>query len=68
MSLSVAIDFTASNGDPDNRGTLHYIDPSGHEQNQYEQCISCIGSVLQQYDTDKKFQVHAHSPRLPFLS
>ena len=58
----MAIDFTASNGDPDQRGTLHYLDPSGHEQNQYEQCMSCIGSVLQQYDTDKRFQV-----RLPLM-
>eukprot|EP01031_Cornospumella_fuschlensis_P028727 gene28727-34679_t len=63
VSLSVAIDFTASNGDPDQRGTLHYLDPSGHEQNQYEQCMSCIGSVLQQYDTDKRFQVYGFGAR-----
>lgn len=36
LSLTVAIDFTGSNGHPDDSRSLHYIDPTGHAMNQYQ--------------------------------
>ncbi|XP_059645712.1 protein BONZAI 1-like [Cornus florida] len=54
MSFMVAIDFTASNGNPRLPDSLHYIDPSGRP-NAYQRAILEIGEVLQFYDTDKRF-------------
>lgn len=34
MAFSIAIDYTASNGDPSQTGTLHYHDPSGRTMNE----------------------------------
>jgi len=56
ISLSVAIDFTGSNGDPREPGTLHYMNPEGG-RNDYEKAISAVGGVLAGYDSDKKFPV-----------
>jgi len=55
IQLGVAIDFTGSNGDPRQPGTLHHINPN--EQNDYEKAITAIGGVLANYDTDRKFPV-----------
>jgi len=55
IQLGVAIDFTGSNGDPRQPGTLHYINPN--EKNDYEKAITAIGGVLANYDTDRKFPV-----------
>ena len=56
ISLSVAIDFTGSNGDPRQPGTPHYLDPAGN-RNDYERAISAIGGTLAGYDSDKKIPV-----------
>uniref|UniRef100_A0A6N2MJJ1 Copine C-terminal domain-containing protein n=1 Tax=Salix viminalis TaxID=40686 RepID=A0A6N2MJJ1_SALVM len=49
----VAIDFTASNGNPRLPDSLHYVDPSGR-LNAYQR-QSRVGEVLQFYDSDKRF-------------
>lgn len=54
LSFLVAIDFTASNGNPTQRDSLHYIDPSGR-QNAYQAAICAVGEVLEYYDSDKRF-------------
>ena len=41
MNFVVAIDFTASNGDPSRQDSLHYL--SGNIPNQYEQAIRAVG-------------------------
>ena len=56
MNLCVAIDFTGSNGDPRQPGTLHHLYQNG-QKNDYEKAISVIGSTLAKYDSDKKFPV-----------
>ena len=56
MQLTVAIDFTGSNGDPRKPGTLHYIHRDG-QLNDYEKALSAVGSVVGKYDTDQKFPV-----------
>ncbi|EPQ04631.1 Copine-7 [Myotis brandtii] len=47
-SPQVAIDFTASNGDPRNSCSLHYISP--FQPNEYLQALVAVGEVCQDYD------------------
>ena len=54
LQLTVAIDFTGSNGDPRKPGTLHYIHQDGY-LNDYEKALSAVGSVIARYDHDQKF-------------
>uniref|UniRef100_A0A7S4RD51 C2 domain-containing protein n=1 Tax=Ditylum brightwellii TaxID=49249 RepID=A0A7S4RD51_9STRA len=54
INLGVAIDFSASNGDPRQPGTPHFL--KGNEKNDYETAIATVGKVLSAYDTD-----HQHS-------
>ncbi|OVA04382.1 C2 calcium-dependent membrane targeting [Macleaya cordata] len=54
LNFMVAVDFTASNGNPRFSDSLHYIDPSGRF-NAYQQAIFEVGEVIQFYDYDKRF-------------
>ncbi|XP_076948306.1 protein BONZAI 1-like [Bidens hawaiensis] len=54
LNFMVAIDFTASNGNPCFPDSLHYIDFSGRP-NAYQKAIQEVGDVLQFYDHDKLF-------------
>ncbi|KAH1235518.1 Protein BONZAI 1 [Glycine max] len=54
LNFMVAIDFTASNGNPRLPDSLHYIDPSGRP-NAYQRAVLEVGEVLQYYDSDKRF-------------
>lgn len=63
ISFTVAIDFTASNGDPRNASSLHYINP--YEQNQYVKALTAVGRICQDYDTDKLFPAFGFGARLP---
>jgi hypothetical protein len=56
LNVTVAIDFTGSNGDPRKVGTLHYLNPSG--RNDYEKAIASIVSILGKYDSDEMFPVY----------
>jgi hypothetical protein len=56
LSMIAAIDFTGSNGDPRQPGTLHHFYKDG-TKNDYQKAISAIGGILQNYDQDKKFPV-----------
>jgi hypothetical protein len=52
IGLSVAIDFTGSNGSPDTPGTLHY----GHGRtavSPYMAAIAGVGNIVLDYDADK---------------
>jgi hypothetical protein len=51
----VAIDFTGSNGDPRQPGTLHYMDPNG-AKNDYEKAILSIMEILQSMTMTSNFQ------------
>ncbi|GKY94025.1 hypothetical protein MPSEU_000369300 [Mayamaea pseudoterrestris] len=55
LNVVVAIDFTGSNGDPRQPGTLHHLDP--HSKNAYEKAITSIVGILEAYDSDKMFPV-----------
>ncbi|XP_024195065.1 protein BONZAI 3 isoform X1 [Rosa chinensis] len=54
LNFMVAVDFTASNGNPQQHDSLHYIDPYGR-LNSYQQAIMEVGEVIQFYDADKRF-------------
>jgi hypothetical protein len=45
LNVTVAIDFTGSNGDPRKPGTLHYLHKDG-QKNDYEKAISAIVKIL----------------------
>ena len=51
LDLSIAIDFTASNGDPRIPGTPHFIDPN--TLNDYEKAIIACGNIVTKYDSDQ---------------
>ncbi|CAI0446762.1 unnamed protein product [Linum tenue] len=60
LNFMVAVDFTASNGNPRLPDSLHYIDPSHNmdlssRPNAYQRAILEVGDVLQFYDSDKRF-------------
>ena len=50
ISLAVAVDYTLSNGDPNDRNSLHYFDLA---KNEYLRAIESVGQILQYYDSDK---------------
>lgn len=52
LSFILAVDFTASNGDPKNKDSLHYIMPNGG-LNQYQQAIMGISEIILNYDSDR---------------
>lgn len=56
IGLQIAIDFTASNGDPRKPESLHYM--NGSSPNQYLQAIRAAGNILEQYDSDKLYPVY----------
>lgn len=50
MQLQIAVDFTASNLEPDDPKSLHSLTYT----NQYEAAINMVGSVMLQYDFDQR--------------
>jgi hypothetical protein len=46
VNFTVAIDFTASNGNPNDERSLHYRDPTGRP-NQYVTAIQSVGEIIQ---------------------
>jgi hypothetical protein len=56
MAFIVAIDFTSSNKRCDKEESLHYQNPNG-ELNVYQDTIARVGTIIQEYDSDKKFPV-----------
>lgn len=64
LHFSVAVDFTASNGDPRSPDSLHYLNP-GIGENQYTAAIRAVGSIIQDYDTDKMFPALGFGALIP---
>lgn len=54
LTMTVAIDFTGSNGDPRRPGTLHHF---SQQLNGYEKAITAVGGILSKYDSDQNFAV-----------
>ncbi|KAL8477870.1 hypothetical protein ACS0TY_029960 [Phlomoides rotata] len=64
LNFMVAVDFTASNGNPRSPDSLHYIDPSGR-LNAYQQAIMEVGEVIQFYDSDRRFPAWGFGGKVP---
>ncbi|XP_063721552.1 copine-5-like [Symsagittifera roscoffensis] len=62
ISFIVAVDFTASNGNPQVPNSLHYFNPQ-YAVNQYTTAIQAVGNVIQEYDSDKLFPVYGFGGR-----
>jgi len=62
LNLITAIDFTASNRDPRDPNSLHFISPQA--QNQYEKCIVAVGEILCPYDNDQLFPVFGFGAKI----
>ena len=63
MNFSVAVDFTASNGDPKHPKSLHHRSQNG--ENQYTTAIKSVGDIVQDYDADKKFPALGFGAKIP---
>lgn len=63
MNFTVAIDFTASNGNPTSSSSLHYLNPYG-TPNQYAAAIQAVGNIIQDYDSDKLFPALGFGARM----
>ena len=62
ISLHIAIDFTASNGLPNNPNSLHFLNPNG--PNQYEQALLAVSQILLSYDSDKLVPVYGFGGKI----
>jgi len=56
LNLSIAIDYTSSNGLVVNDNSLHKLHEDG-QKNEYEKAILALYDILEPYDNDKRFPV-----------
>ena len=56
INLEIAIDYTLSNGDPNEPDSLHYM--NGEKRNDYEEAIKSCGDIIAYYDSDESFPVY----------
>ncbi|XP_045062835.1 copine-9-like isoform X1 [Coregonus clupeaformis] len=63
LNFTVAIDFTASNGDPSQPSSLHYMNP--YQMNAYAMALKAVGEIIQDYDSDKLFPAYGFGAKLP---
>lgn len=63
LMFTVGIDFTASNGNPRDAISLHYI--NSMESNEYLAAIWAVGQIIQDYDSDKMFPALGFGAQLP---
>ncbi|KAK2109907.1 Copine-1 [Saguinus oedipus] len=59
----VGVDFTGSNGDPSSPDSLHYLSPTG--VNEYLTALWSVGTVVQDYDSDKLFPAFGFGAQVP---
>ncbi|XP_034388534.1 copine-5b isoform X2 [Cyclopterus lumpus] len=63
INFTVAIDFTASNGNPSQSTSLHYMNP--YQLNAYAMALKAVGEIIQDYDSDKMFPALGFGAKLP---
>eukprot|EP01047_Picozoa_sp_COSAG01_P050518 COSAG01_NODE_5116_length_4457_cov_5.704161_4_plen_530_part_00 len=64
INLMLAVDFTASNGDPREPRSLHHLHPSGRP-NDYQRTIEQVGSILAPFDADGQLPAFGFGARFP---
>jgi hypothetical protein len=65
LGLVVAIDFTASNGNPSDPRSLHYNSADPNVMNQYQMAIHSVGNVLLPYDLDGQVPCYGYGAMMP---
>lgn len=67
MGLIVGIDFTQSNGQPDNPKSLHYQPQEGISSgpNPYEAAIQSVGNLLSAYSDDRRIAAFGFGAKIP---
>uniref|UniRef100_A0A4W4ENU0 C2 domain-containing protein n=1 Tax=Electrophorus electricus TaxID=8005 RepID=A0A4W4ENU0_ELEEL len=63
LNFTVAIDFTASNGNPAQPTSLHYMSP--YQMNSYAMALKAVGEIIQDYDSDKLFPAYGFGAKFP---
>ncbi|VDK49978.1 unnamed protein product [Anisakis simplex] len=63
IHFSVAVDFTASNGNPLNPSSLHYIHP--HNANPYMTCLCAVASVINKYNRHERIAALGFGAQIP---
>lgn len=63
LDFSVAVDFTASNGNPSTSSSLHYM--ASGVPNQYEIALRAVLSICQHYNSSKTFEAYGFGAKLP---
>uniref|UniRef100_A0A8C0VIX7 Copine-5-like n=1 Tax=Cyanistes caeruleus TaxID=156563 RepID=A0A8C0VIX7_CYACU len=63
LNFTVAIDFTASNGNPSQPTSLHYLSP--FQLNAYSLALRAVGDIIQDYDSDKMFPALGFGAKVP---
>uniref|UniRef100_A0A3Q1G951 Copine-8 n=1 Tax=Acanthochromis polyacanthus TaxID=80966 RepID=A0A3Q1G951_9TELE len=63
LNFTVAIDFTASNGNPSQPTSLHYMSP--YQMNAYAMALKAVGEIVQDYDSDKLYPAYGFGAKLP---
>lgn len=63
LTQFVGIDFTASNGNPSNPKSLHYIKHGS--LNQYQRAILSLGEILEKYNNNGVLPCYGFGARLP---
>ena len=62
INLTIAIDFTSSNGNPNSTGSLHSLVLG--RPNFYEEAIMACGNILCEYDSDQMFPVYGFGAKV----
>eukprot|EP00190_Bangiopsis_sp_CCMP1999_P003603 CAMPEP_0198737594 /NCGR_PEP_ID=MMETSP1475-20131203/67940_1 /TAXON_ID= ORGANISM="Unidentified sp., Strain CCMP1999" /NCGR_SAMPLE_ID=MMETSP1475 /ASSEMBLY_ACC=CAM_ASM_001111 /LENGTH=579 /DNA_ID=CAMNT_0044501463 /DNA_START=406 /DNA_END=2145 /DNA_ORIENTATION=+ len=65
LSMSIAVDFTSSNGDPRLPGTNHFVDINN--PNCYEVAMRLACNVVENYVSEQKYHAWGFGARLPPL-
>lgn len=62
LSLVTCIDFTASNGSPTQKSSLHYVEP--YKKSPYEEALKEVTNILLDYDYDKLVPVYGFGAKV----
>ncbi|XP_037044679.1 copine-9-like [Bradysia coprophila] len=63
MHFAVAVDFTQSNGNYTNAGSLHYLYEDS--LNPYQIALQSVGEIVQNYDTSKLYPAFGFGAKIP---
>jgi copine 1/2/3 len=66
LNIAFSIDFTGSNGPPNDPRSLHFYDPQ--RPNNYIRAMLAVSSVVQEYDSDRMFPAYGFGAIAPFTN